>query len=365
MYICKMFFGRTIWVLLATLGMFHTSAFAAVTMNVSAGELRTAGGAQPMPTSGLVILVASTNGTQFGTPTAASFVSGGNIEVARWDLSAYGPGGLIDTTGPINLANGLASGQAVAIYWFPTLTKGAVAPGGGTPYGFYRDPVANGPGTPGTDFSAAWYIPSDGFTVSLLMLTTAIGGSLDNTNGWASRTVVSGPNNPPVANTDYYNRTAGLSLKIAFADLVTNDTDADLNPLSVTGISAFSTNGVPLSTNSTFIFYPETAPNVEDEFNYTLSDGQTNVVGKVHITVVPATGTNSVVSLQVGAPGAGTNTVIFAGIPGYPYVSAFATNVLGPWIPFSTNNAGTNGLWMVLDTTATNAMRFYRSSYQP
>ena len=340
------------------------SAHATVTLDVSARYMRTSGGAL-MSQSGLVILVASTNGTQFGGPTPTSFVSGGNIEVARWDLSnsGFGDGFLLDTTGPKNLAGGLATGQALAIYWFPTLTIGAATPGNGTSYGFYRDSVANGsPGT-GTDGSDPWYLPSDGFTTSIKMRTTDAGGTVNNTNGLASR-VVTGVNNPPVANTDFYNRTVNLSLKITIADLVTNDTDVDLNALSVTGVSSLSTNGVAITTNSTFIFYPDTAPNVDDEFTYTLSDGQTNVTGKVHITVVPSVdGTNSVSSLQVGVPGANTNTIVFVGIPGYQYVAQFATNVTGPWVSFSTNTASTNGFWTVLDTSATNATRFYRAFY--
>ncbi|MFM2294955.1 MAG: hypothetical protein RLZZ350_1368 [Verrucomicrobiota bacterium] len=338
-------------------------ALALATLNLGALPLKTAGGSL-MSLNGLVILVASTNGTTFGGPTASSFVSSGNIEVARWNLSGSGsPGELGDTTGPISVTGSVASGQALALYWFPTLTTAASVPGGGVSYGYYRDPVANGVYGSGVDGGDPWFVPADGATITLLMVTTEAGGSVNPTNSPASR-VVPGGNNNPVAVDDSFARTSSLSIKIDKAALIANDTDSDGGTISLTGVNLTTTNGVTLTTNATDVLYPASAANVNDKFTYTISDGQGGAAtGSVYITIINVTGTNSVISLQTSVPSSGQATLKFAGVPGFSYVSQYATNVNGPWVNFATNVAANNGLWTNIDVNATNASRFYRAKY--
>ena len=51
----------------------------------------------------------------------------------------------------------------------------------------------------------------------------------------------------------------------------------------------------------------------------------------------------------------------FSAMPGLPYLAQVATNLTtSPWFHLSTNTAGSNGLWTVIDTAATNKHRFYR-----
>jgi hypothetical protein len=89
----------------------------------------------------------------------------------------------------------------------------------------------------------------------------------------------------------------------------------------------------------------------------------TTAGGKVCGFVAKAVLDLSVLGLQTGLPGPGTNTLTFEGIPGSQYLAQFATNVSGaPWSTISTNTAGTNGVWTVQDPTATNAQRFYRGA---
>ncbi|MFM2082421.1 MAG: hypothetical protein RL380_1112, partial [Verrucomicrobiota bacterium] len=167
----------------------------------------------------------------------------------------------------------------------------------------------------------------------------------------------------PVAFADSLTRTSNLTVKIYFTNLVANDTDPDSDTLTVSAVNLTTTNGVTLTTNSTTIFYPNAA-NVADQFTYTVSDGHGGTAtGMANLSVITVTGTNSVLSLQVGVPGSGTNTLTFAGVPGYSYVVQYATNVTGPWQPFSTNTAATNGLWTAIDRNATNATRFYRAAF--
>ncbi|MFM2082400.1 MAG: hypothetical protein RL380_1091 [Verrucomicrobiota bacterium] len=311
-----------------------------------------------MPTTGLVIMVASTTDTNFAAPTASGFVSGDEVEVARWNLSGQATAGiLVDGTIPLTLSGNWNSADPIAIYWFPTLNINSVAPTNGTPYGFYRDDV-------GLDGSDPWVTPPSGITYNLAFLTTDTGvGSVATSAGNASLTVA-GANANPVAVTDTYTRTSNLSLKIDIASLITNDTDSDGGTISLTGINLTTTNNITLTTNATDIFYPSNAANVNDRFTYTISDGQGGTAtGSVIINLVTVTGTNSVLTLQLGVPSTGTNTLRFAGVPGFSYISQYATNVAGPWVNYATNTAAANGLWTNLDRFATSPQRFYRAQY--
>jgi subtilisin-like proprotein convertase family protein len=171
---------------------------------------------------------------------------------------------------------------------------------------------------------------------------------------------ISGTEAPPgpVAGSDVYDRPPGVPLKIKVADLLTNDVG---NGISFAGLTLTSTNGVTVMTNATTIFYAN-ANNVSDRLTYDIRDSQAAMdSGHVLIQMGGVTSSNSVVRLQENVPGAPTNTLTFAGIPNYQYVVQFATNGTdSPWFNLSTNTAGGNGLWTVLDTTATNANRCYR-----
>jgi hypothetical protein len=173
-------------ILLGILALSASAARGSITINLGAATLQDARG-NPMPTTGLVILVATTNDTQFQGPTATAFVSGDDIEVARFDLSSSGCGGgcLTDSTGTLNLFGTWKANNPLAIYWYPTLTKSASAPGAGAPYGFYTDPV-------GIDGSDPWATPADGSSVDLFFLTSDQGGSNPMSAGVASHVVPGG-----------------------------------------------------------------------------------------------------------------------------------------------------------------------------
>ena len=66
-----------------------------------------------------------------------------------------------------------------------------------------------------------------------------------------------------------------------------------------------------------------------------------------------------------GIPGAQTNTIMFSGVPNYPYVVEYATNLTDSlWFPLSTNAPVANGVGMAIDPAATDPQRFYRVWYQ-
>lgn len=155
-------------------------------------------------------------------------------------------------------------------------------------------------------------------------------------------------NHPPAAATMSVTRTAGLSLLVAVSDVMTNWTDVDGDTMTLTRFNLTTTNGVNLVTNSSWILYTNSS-NVNDQFSYSLSDGQGGTsIGYVNIVVTNSvTGTNSIVSI------AGSNPVTLKayGIPGYCYVAERATN-LSPavWVDITTNTAATNGIISVSDS---------------
>jgi hypothetical protein len=159
----------------------------------------------------------------------------------------------------------------------------------------------------------------------------------------------------PVAGTAYYARPANISLKIAISDLLTNVTDVDGFPIALVGVGTdglnlLSTNGTTLFTNSTYIFYSNSVtPNVNDSFNYTVSDGH----GGTGIGTVLITMNNSIIGqANVNLTVSSTNvTANFFGVPGFQYTVERSTNLtqgLG-WVPISTNTAPANGLMQVVD----------------
>ena len=167
-------------------------------------------------------------------------------------------------------------------------------------------------------------------------------------------------NHPPVAADAYYSRLAGYPLNIAVADLATNWSDVDGDTVSLAGISV-SADGVTVANNNGTLVYFGTN-NVDDEFVCAISDGWggTNVQ-IVYVDIVLTNTAPSITALRTGSNGG--VTLSLAGAPGYTYVLEATSNLLSPgsWLPISTNTLGTNGIWTVTDTQATNnPIQFYR-----
>jgi len=169
-------------------------------------------------------------------------------------------------------------------------------------------------------------------------------------------------NAPPVAGPDTFSRTSNLPLKITLSDLLTNDSDPNGSPITLTGIGLMTTNGVNLTTNATYILYTN-GPNVADRFSYSIVDGLgLTATGSAYITINSLVfGTNDI--LDIDSLGGGTNQITFAGVPDYQYIVQWASNLsTSPWFNLSTNTAGEDGLWRATDPNATNPMRFYRAA---
>lgn len=167
-------------------------SWATVDITVDALDLRDENGVL-MPTSGLVILVASTENPNFAGPRADYFVTGDDVV-----LFVGSPllGGWYQGSSGIELTGNLSSGDALQLFWFPTLTvadynNGLGVPGEGViPFGFYRHES-------GLDGSEAWTVPADGLDRTLRFYTINNIFDLDGNNndslGWASSTVAPVP----------------------------------------------------------------------------------------------------------------------------------------------------------------------------
>jgi len=169
----------------------------------------------------------------------------------------------------------------------------------------------------------------------------------------------------PVAQPMTVYRTAGLTLKIALADVATNWSDADGETVSLAGVNLVTTNGVNLTTNSNYIFYTN-SPNLNDLVTYSIADslGATNV-GIINIAIVASVTGQLTGSITVSG---GSVTVGFAGRPGYGYGVERSTNLVD-WVTVWNTNAPASGLFNYTDTFGdlggTPPSAYYRLSWSP
>ena len=89
-------------------------------------------------------------------------------------------------------------------------------------------------------------------------------------------------NHPPIASDDEV--TTGESHVITF-DVLTNDTDAECNTLSVTSFSNGTKGSVSCTTAGVCTYTPCLNLNGTDSYTYTVSDGSSSSTGTVSVTV--------------------------------------------------------------------------------
>jgi PEP-CTERM motif len=163
----------------------------------------------PMPATGLVLLVVSTTNATFealapnsNTAVGQPLTAGGDDYVVyRGNLTSYGPGVLdasLSGGSALNLASvaGWNPGDALALMWFPSLNTASAQIPNGTRYNYYSNPLA-------ADGSQPWVTPNDPTSnYNLLFYTkSSSGGDLgpgptasnDATVGRSTQTVVPEP----------------------------------------------------------------------------------------------------------------------------------------------------------------------------
>jgi subtilisin-like proprotein convertase family protein len=141
-----------------------------------------------------------------------------------------------------------------------------------------------------------------------------------------------------------------------------HDSDPDDDLLTVSAVSATSTNGGTITLGSTNVIYLSATNFVgTDMFTYTLSDGRGGfATGSVVVTV---TSENDPSLNRIGSLTVTQNGVVlrFAGIPGYTY-SVERTSDLATWIAIGNFTVPDNGIAVFTDSNAPAGQGFYRTS---
>ncbi len=141
--------------------------------------------------------------------------------------------------------------------------------------------------------------PSTALTLTVHDNGSTGGGDLSAS---ASTTIaISANNRAPVANADTASIASGSSINILPSALLANDTDADGDPLTITGVAMGASPHGTVQLVGGVITYAPTAGYVgADSFTYSLSDGHTTSTGTVNVTVI-ATGGSTYTSGSVNA----------------------------------------------------------------
>jgi hypothetical protein len=251
-------------------------------------------------------------------------------------------------------------GQSVAF----TFTLDAVAPGAGTPTGTvqFKTDGANSGGPVPLGGGAASYSTS-----SLAHGTHTVVAEYAGDGNFTGATNLLSPaqliNTPPVAGTVTIERDPTNGVKVSIATLLSNDSDADGDPITFIAANTNSANGGTVVSSSGWLFYtPPLGFTNTDTFTYTINDGLgAPVTGVVAVNIRVDNGPSA--NLTISNLGNGVFAIRGDGIPGRTYHIQFAdapnqTN----WQALGTATADPYGVFQFTDLSGS-PQRFYRSVY--
>ena len=131
-------------------------------------------------------------------------------------------------------------------------------------------------------------------------------------------------NSPPLAFGSGFFQLTGQPLAINISDLMWSDYDPDGDPVWFDGVSATSSNGLPLNVDSNAWQILVPANVVADGFSYNISDGNGgSATGTATISIIQSV-TSHALALDPSTPGGVWAS--FAGVPWYTYEAQRATN---------------------------------------
>ena len=203
--------------------------------------------------------------------------------------------------------------------------------------------------------------PGDVFPVGTTTVTaTATDASGNHTN--CTFTVTVTHNDAPLAGQIALGAIVNHPRMLGFDKILGHSGDIDKDSLSVTAVSATSTNGGTVLLTETNIIYTP-APNFvgADAFSYTVDDGRgATATANVLVTVQPAATLNI-----IGQPVATNGTVVisFAGIPGYTY-SVERSSDQATWSTVGTFTVPSSGVADFTDSSPIAAPYYYRTAQQ-
>jgi hypothetical protein len=242
----------------------------------------------------------------------------------------------------------------------------AVAPGAGIPTGtvqFLVDGVPTGaPATLSGGVASASFTTLAAGQHLVAAEYAGDGNFLGITNTLAQTQLV---NSTPVAGPDTVDRPITNGTKVLVATLLSNDSDADGDPVQLLSVSATSTNGGTVTWSDDWIFYtPVPGFTNVDAFTYTIADSHNaqatgTVLIQVKEDVVPSP------NLLLTNLGNGSYRLRFDGIPGMTYRIECTDNLLPPaWQPLGSATADPAGQFEYVDTPPPGwPERYYRSVY--
>jgi hypothetical protein len=171
-------------------------------------------------------------------------------------------------------------------------------------------------------------------------------------------------NQVPVAGNITLGAVENHSRSLLIEKILAHAYDPDDNPLTLSAVSATSTNGGTVILGSTNVVYtPATNFVGNDLFTYTVSDGRGgSATGSVLVTV---TSENDPTLNRIGGLTVTQNGVAisFAGIPGYSY-TVERTSDLATWTTIGTFTVPDNGIAVYTDTYPPQNQAFYRTAQQ-
>ncbi len=154
------------------------------------------------------------------------------------------------------------------------------------------------------------YTPNPNFNGTDSFTYAANDGAINSNFATVTLTV----NAAPVASNDAYSTNEDTSLSIAAAGVLSNDTDAESNPLTATLLTAPGNGSLVFNSNGAFTYTPNANFNGTDSFTYQANDGAVNsntatviltvnAVNDAPVATDDAYSTNEDTLLSIAAPG--------------------------------------------------------------
>ncbi len=170
-------------------------------------------------------------------------------------------------------------------------------------------------------------------------------------------------NHAPAPGMHYAITRQGKFVSLPVAKILQGDSDADGNTMSISNVTALSTNNGTVTLATNYITYTPPGNYLgKDRLSYILSDtyGATNT-GFIFVTVVSSNA--SLVSLTNLVSSNGNCSATYAGVANYPYTIDRATNVAGPWtLGFTNITSDASGIFKLIATNSPPA-GFFRARY--
>jgi hypothetical protein len=172
-------------------------------------------------------------------------------------------------------------------------------------------------------------------------------------------------NTPPIAGPDTIQRYPTAGVKVDLVSLMSNDSDADGEPVYFKNVSQTSEKGGTVTCDGTWVYYTPAAgyTNV-DRFTYTISDIRgTPVTGTVTVDLKPEDGAAR--NLSITDLGNSAYRLRFSGIPNRATIIQYTPALEPPdWQTLTTGTSDDVGIFEYIDTPPGGAMsRFYRALY--